>query len=351
MNIREILTPGGNLLTGSSNADDDALTPTLVASLESSTHDVNVARAVESVVATAVGELDQLVDNRLALGEGGRVDEVGGAELARPLLLAGVNIDNDDLGSAVGDGTLDDAEADAAGAEDGDLAALLDVGGDGGGAVAGGDAAAEQAGAVHGGLRLHGDDRDVGDDGVLAERGGAHEVEDVLAAGAEAGGAVGHHTLALGGADFAAEVGLARLAELALLALGGVESDDVVAGLDVGDALADGLDDTGTLVSENDREGALGILAGEGVGVCVTTWLVNATANCTEGQARRSSHQGSRSRGREGNKLTCVADTGVLDLDSDLVGLGRSHLNVLIAELLAGAPGDGSLASDGLRKW
>ena len=48
---------------------------------------------------------------------------------------------------------------------------------------------------------------------------------------------------------------------------------------------------------------------------------------------------------------TCVADTSVLDLNSDLVGLGRSHLDVLIAELLTGAPGDGSLASDGLRRW
>jgi hypothetical protein len=46
-------------------------------------------------------------------------------------------------------------------------------------------------------------------------------VEDVLAAGLEAGGAVGHDTLTLGGADLAAEVGLAGLAELALTAFGG----------------------------------------------------------------------------------------------------------------------------------
>lgn len=43
-----------------------------------------------------------------------------------------------------------------------------------------------------------------------------------------------------------------------------------------------------------------------------------------------------------------MADTGVVDLDPDLVGLGRRHLDVLVAELLAGAPGDGRLASDGL---
>jgi hypothetical protein len=85
----------------------------------------------------------------------------------------------------------------------------------------------------------------------------------------------------------------------------------VIAGLHVCDALADGLDDTSTLVAEDNGEGALGVLAREGVGVC-------------------------------------MADAGVVDLDADLVGAGRQYLDVLIAELLAGAPGNGGLASDGL---
>lgn len=59
----------------------------------------------------------------------------------------------------------------------------------------------------------------------------------------------------------------AGFAELALLALGCVQRDDVVADLHVGDALADGLDDTGALVSEDDGEGTLGVLAGERVGI------------------------------------------------------------------------------------
>jgi hypothetical protein len=41
-----------------------------------------------------------------------------------------------------------------------------------------------------------------------------------------------------------------------------------------------------------------------------------------------------------------VADTSVLDLDAHLVGLGRCYLDVLVAELLAGTPGDGRLAGD-----
>jgi hypothetical protein len=46
-------------------------------------------------------------------------------------------------------------------------------------------------------------------------------VKNVLTTSLEASGAVRHDSFALGGADLAAQVGLARLAELALLALGG----------------------------------------------------------------------------------------------------------------------------------
>lgn len=46
-----------------------------------------------------------------------------------------------------------------------------------------------------------------------------------------------------------------------------LESDNVVADLDGGHALADGLDDTGTLVTEDNGESTLRILAGECVGI------------------------------------------------------------------------------------
>jgi hypothetical protein len=41
-----------------------------------------------------------------------------------------------------------------------------------------------------------------------------------------------------------------------------------------------------------------------------------------------------------------MADTGVVNLDANLVGLGGSDLNVLNAKLLTGLPGDGGLAGD-----
>lgn len=46
--------------------------------------------------------------------------------------------------------------------------------------------------------------------------------------------------------------------------------------------------------------------------------------------------------------LTSVADSGVIDLDSDFMCLGRCDLDVLDAQLLASFPCYGGLASDSL---
>jgi hypothetical protein len=78
---------------------------------------------------------------------------------------------------------------------------------------------------------------------------------------------------------------------------------DVVADLDVGDALADGLDDAGTLVPEDNGEGALGVLSGECVGIG-------------------------------------MADARVVDLDADLVRSWWPDLDVLDGQVLAGFPRD-----------
>lgn len=152
----------------------------------------------------------------------GRVDEVGGTELLRPLLLGVVHVDNNNLAGLVLDSSLDDGQTDTASTEDGNVGALLHTTlscSDDGSTVTSCNTAAEQAGAVHGGLLGDGNDGDVGDNGVLGECGGSHEVEEVLALALEARRAVRHDALALSGANLAAQVGLAGLTELAFLAL------------------------------------------------------------------------------------------------------------------------------------
>jgi hypothetical protein len=212
----------GDFLPGGRNADDDALAPALVARLERGAHNVDVACAVKRVVAAAVCHLDQLVLDALGAELGG-VDKVCGTELLGPGFLGVVDVHHNDLAGLVLRRALDDGQPDATCAEHSNVGSLLHAafaGGDDGGAVARGDAAAKQACAVHGRLFRDGDDGDVGDDGVLREGGGAHEVQQVFTLALEARGAVGHDALSLCGADLAAEVGLAGLAELAFLAFG-----------------------------------------------------------------------------------------------------------------------------------
>lgn len=99
----------------------------------------------------------------------------------------------------------------------------------------------------------------------------------------------------------------------------------MVAGLDGGDPRTDRLDDTGSLVSEDDGESTLGVLARESVGI------YTASACCLLLTRRR------RNR-------TCMANTSIVDLNADLVGLGRGDLDILDGKRLSGFPCDGSLA-------
>jgi len=108
----ELERSSGNLLSSSGNTNDDTLTPALVASLESRSHNVDVTSAVEGVVTTTISHFDELLLNGLVL-ELHRVDEVCGTELLSPLLLAVVDVDDDNLGRAVLDTTLDDRKTDS----------------------------------------------------------------------------------------------------------------------------------------------------------------------------------------------------------------------------------------------
>ena len=131
-----------------------------MARLERSAHDIDITCAVECVVATAIGHLDELLLDALG-AELGRVNKVGGTELLGPLLLGVVYINNDDLAGLVLDSSLDDRQTDATSTKDSNVGTLLNTTlscGDDGSTVTGRDTAAKQAGAVHGGLLCDGND-------------------------------------------------------------------------------------------------------------------------------------------------------------------------------------------------
>lgn len=89
--------------------------------------------------------------------------------------------------------------------------------------VTGRETTTEQASLVERRLVGNGDDRVLAHDGVLRKGRATHKVQEFLALALEPARAVRHLALALGDPDGAAQVGLARLAELALAALGSVE--------------------------------------------------------------------------------------------------------------------------------
>lgn len=187
--------------------------------LQRGPHNAHIPRTIKRIIAPPIRHLRQLLLDALP-AQLGRVDKIRRPELLPPRLFVIIHIHHDDLPRSILHRPLDHRQSDAAGAEDRDVGSLFHVRGYDRRAVARGDAAAQQAGAVHGGFGRDGDDGDVGHDGVLREGGGAHEVQQVFAFAFEARGAIRHDAFALGGADFAAEVGFAGAAEFAFAAFG-----------------------------------------------------------------------------------------------------------------------------------
>jgi hypothetical protein len=139
----------------------------------------------------------------------------------------------------------------------------------------------------------------------------AHVVVQRTAADRQARCAVGHQPFALRRTHLLAQVGLARAAELALAALGGVKRNHVVAGHERGHAGADLDDDAGPLVAEHHREQDLGVVAREREGIG-------------------------------------VAHAGVRDLHQHLAGARRGDVDFDDFKRFAGSEGDGGSGFHGV---
>jgi hypothetical protein len=119
-----------------------------------------------------------------------------------------------------------------------------------------------------------------------------------------------------------------------------LESDDVVAHIDGGHTLADGLDNTGTLVTEDNWESTLGILAGESVGICGMSIIVTLIGSeFVSAFVLFSVQKAGLMAG-----LTGMANASVVDFNAHLTSLGGSDLDVLNGQRRAGLPGNSSLS-------
>ncbi len=215
-----------------------------------------------------------------------------------------IEIDANDLVGAGDARALDDVEPDAAEPEYRDIGARPHFRGVDDGADAGGDAAADVANFIERRVLAHFGERDFRQHGEIGEGRAAHVVEHRVAVAPEARRAVRHHALALRGADGGAQVRAARETGFALPAFRRVKRDDVIAGLQRGDAGADLAHDAGAFVAEDGREDAFRVGARQRVGVG-------------------------------------VADAGRHDLDQHLAGLRALDVDDLDGERLARLPGNG----------
>lgn len=171
---------------------------------------------------------------------------MGGAHLAGLVQLPVVDVDGDDLRGSGEAGADDGRVADAAAADDGDGVAAADVSGVDRGADAGHHAAAEEARDLGGDGRVDLGALTGGDEGLLGEGADAEGRGELRAV------EQGHPLLRVVGGE--AVPGAAAQAGAAGAADGAPVEDHEVAGGDVGDALADGLDDSRGLVAEQEGE-------------------------------------------------------------------------------------------------
>src|SRR5262249_1909534 len=153
---------------GPRHTDDHRLAPAAMAAFERLAHQLGVAHAFEAVIGAAIGQLDDVGDQVLAV-ELVRIDEVGEAELAPQCLARRIEIDADDHVGANHARALHDVEPDAAQPEHHHIGARLDLGGIDHRADASGDAAAYVADLVERRVSPDLGQRDLGQHRIVRE--------------------------------------------------------------------------------------------------------------------------------------------------------------------------------------
>jgi hypothetical protein len=164
---------------------------------------------------------------------------------------------------------LDHVEPDAAKAEYDDVGARRHLGGIDHRTDARGHAAADVAALVERRVLANLRDRDLRQHRKIRKRRAAHVVEDRLTVVAEARGAIGHHALALGGADLGAQIGLLTEAAFALSAFRRVKRDHMIARLHRGDAGPDLAHDARAFMAKDRGENALAVQTIQRIGIGV----------------------------------------------------------------------------------
>src|SRR6056297_1299965 len=165
--------PRGDFLTRTGDTDNTALTPALVGTLQSLTHDLHIADTFEAVVDSAAGHGNKVLHHVVHIAW---VDEVCHAELTTQGFLRRIHVDADNTGGTHHACTLHHIQANATQPENGNRCTDLDTHGERDGSDARGDAAADVADLVEGGILTHLCQGNLGKNRVIGKGGAAHVV-------------------------------------------------------------------------------------------------------------------------------------------------------------------------------
>lgn len=267
--------PSRDLMSGGCNADHAGLAPAAVRALESSSHDASVSRGVEGIVYAPGGERHDVALDGGALRQLERVDAVGGTQGAGYVELLCIDVDGEDTSAAAGLASLDDGESHCTEAENSCTGARLHIASVPRGAESSGDAAAEQTHSLERSIVADLGTGDLGDNSILAESGGSHEMIHNLVSDGEARGAIRHHTLTLCATDFRAQVSLGASAEDAVTALRSIARNNLIAWLHTGDALTYRLYDTTSLVTQDAWKLSFRVATTECIQISMTEGISN----------------------------------------------------------------------------
>mmetsp|Transcript_22987 Transcript_22987/g.34289 ORF Transcript_22987/g.34289 Transcript_22987/m.34289 type:complete len:469 (+) Transcript_22987:788-2194(+) len=262
--------PCRDFLASSSNTDDNRGTPTSGRALQSLSHHLHVACAIEGEIYTKASFLDDVRLHGSSLRQLLRIDSVCGAPLPSHFQLVFQQVNSDDLGAAsLGQG-LEHREADGAETKDGGSGAPLHLSRVPHCTPASGDPATQETALLQGSILADFGQRLGVKNAVFSERACAHEVVDGLALVGEPWLSIpGHDALASVGADRGAQIDVRSLAKLAAATVGLIARNDVIPRLEALDSLANALHDAAGLVSQDTREQALRIQTPQSVSVSV----------------------------------------------------------------------------------
>mmetsp|Transcript_3907 Transcript_3907/g.5907 ORF Transcript_3907/g.5907 Transcript_3907/m.5907 type:complete len:257 (-) Transcript_3907:89-859(-) len=192
---------GGDLMARCCNANDARSTPTPMSTFERCTHDIGVARAVETIVDTPLGHFSRNMGLDWFVQFGG-IYSVGGTHFDGGVELFGVNVHRNDFRCSCHFGTLDDGQSNSTEPKHSHSCVHLNLTSIPNRSKSSADTTSKKADLLQRSILLDLGTTNLRKDRIFAHGAASHEMVDGLSLCVlESGGFIRHDTLSLRGSD------------------------------------------------------------------------------------------------------------------------------------------------------